>query len=1240
MELIPPECAAVINAAGHHHSDTTSHLGILRVVLTVFMAIKPSLASAQARQPQEPVKESQTVEQPTRDTVTTFMTYRDKDGRAPLHLIALNSNKNSKNIDRILKSIQPLLDRGVEVDSRDNYGMTPLQCAASVGNKEMVSFFIAHGADVNAKDNAGRTALHYAAGAYVFVRADQQWSVDVVRMLLDKGANINAKDNNGLIPLRYAIQIRDKTIVKLLIDRGSDLYSVDNRGHTPYSWAREQSSFWETCAGDSPNAERLRQWAQQCKEMMSLLEDGLHNYFVAPNGDDFNPGTKEHPFGSIDVAINNARPGDTIFIREGVYYPTKTINLNKSGEYAKPICLYAYFGEHPVIDFSRTNSFSFLVTGSYWHLRDLTITGGYRGIFIIGSGAHHNVLEKITSFAHNYSGFSLRDGIAHNIILNCDAYENFDPHWNGEYPDGFEVRFGDGEGNILIGNRAWNNSDDGFDFSDAAHAVRLEWCFAFDNGKNIWHYPAFCGDGNGFKLNTSMSTLPHLLVRCISWDNGYRGFSDLENNNGAYFYNCIALRNSSDDFTFSDTWKGILSNNIGFKITGGKSSISAKAINGQPNSWNADPGIHLSDVDFLSLDDSNMSAPRNPDGSIPQNNFLRLAPTSKAIDAGTDIGMPFVGRRPDLGAFEYDPNAVSGGYIKMLHQYVRDRNIEKIKELLDRGEDINDKDWLGYTPLQWAIYFGYPEVVELLLSRGADPDIQSDTGRYALEIAKAMVYADIEKLLLQSGANADMPTAGEQKIPAQVQATESQELTQVVTQQAFLTAVRSDRVDEAANLLTQGAEVNAVDKFGMPLLVLAVSQENVDMVKLLVEHGARLDVRAPNGMSVIQFAVSRGMQEIVKVLLSHGVDTSSLHMAACTGDLTSVQRLIDRGADVNAKDEIGWTPLFWAASMGRKEVVTLLIAKGADATVTAKTADGQNTALYQAVQAGNRDIAQLLIAHGADVNAVDVNGDPLLWSAVGHNDLDLVKLLVEYGARLDVRAPNGMSVIQFAAFQGMGEIVKAFLSHGVDTSSLHMAAAAGDLTAVKTLLAQGVDVNAKDEVGFTPLLWAAVTDQADVAEYLIAKDADMDVETRLGRTNLLYVATKSDSTRVMKLALSDAATNVNAAAFNIRNTPLFEARSREAVELLIDNNAEVNARNRLRQTPLHMACVRGDKDLVALLLAKGADIKAKDRRGQTPLDLARQQGHDEIVKLLSEYAPEASSETEPNLVLPQPADIQ
>ena len=73
-------------------------------------------------------------------------------------------------------------------------------------------------------------------------------------------------------------------------------------------------------------------------------------------------------------------------------------------------------------------------------------------------------------------------------------------------------------------------------------------------------------------------------------------------------------------------------------------------IDHKNNSW--DDGLVVTEADFLSLDDTAMNGPRNPDGSLPQTDFLKLAPASDLIDRGVNVGLPFNGIAPDMGAFE------------------------------------------------------------------------------------------------------------------------------------------------------------------------------------------------------------------------------------------------------------------------------------------------------------------------------------------------------------------------------------------------------------------------------------------------------------------------------------------------------------------------------------------------------------------------------------------------------------
>ncbi|MFC1781261.1 ankyrin repeat domain-containing protein, partial [Planctomycetota bacterium] len=710
----------------------------------------------------------------------------------------------------------------------------------------------------------------------------------IIGMLLDNGADINAKDNIGFTPLHY-VALRSEDIVQLLIDRGADVYAVDNRGRTPYKRIK-RSGF---------------------RIIEQLLERSV--YYVAPTGSDDSPGTLERPFGSIAAAVHIAEPGDTILIRGGTYLCSE-ITIDTSGLPGYPISVRAYPGEVPVLDYSAVSRPAVFITGAYWHIEGLVLTGATKGIVLQGAEGHHNIVEQVVSCFNDGTGIAIIQGAAYNLILNCDAYKNVDISGNGQNADGFACANSAGLGNVFIGNRSWNNSDDGYDLFNAGNSVRLESCYAWRNGENIWSFPFFIGNRNGFKLGSGEGA--HIVIRCVAWDHQMRGFDNNQNSTGIALYNCTAFDNVSN-FSFGypqgDDVKNVLVNNISYR----GSVRTHPEVNDQFNNWNTSFESEVTSDDFLSLDDSMMSAPRNPDGSIPQNNFLKLRSTSSAIDQGADIDIPFVGEKPDLGAFEYDPNETSEGYVKMLHQYVRDRDIEKISELLDQGEDINGKDWLGYTPLQWAIYFGYPEVVELLLSREADPDIQSTTGRYALEIARAMAYADVEELLRQEGATADIAEAAEQEVSESQTSTPVQDIqyeepptepqqpaqadanTDELTQ-ALFTAAANNRVDEVRELLLQGAQVNAQDERGRTPLYGAISAGDAAIAQILITHGADVDAR------------------------SGRVNSTILHGAVRRRDKDMVELLIQSGADVNAEDSAGQTPLDLARTVNNTELIAIL----------------------------------------------------------------------------------------------------------------------------------------------------------------------------------------------------------------------------------------------------------------------------------------------------------------------------
>jgi len=135
---------------------------------------------------------------------------------------------------------------------------------------------------------------------------------------------------------------------------------------------------------------------------------------------------------------------------------------------------------------------------------------------------------------------------------------------------------------------------------------------------------------------------------------------------------------------------------------------------------------------------------------------------------------------------------------------------------------------------------------------------------------------------------------------------------------------------------------------------------------------------------------------IAAVLLVGTVFADPIHDVAWKGDLAGVQRELKKGADVNAKDYLGRTPLHHAARWGHKKVAELLISEGAD--VDAMDDDGW-TPLHYAAVFGRKEIAELLIDNGADVNAKRSDGSTSLDSAIGRKHSEVADLLRKHGGK-------------------------------------------------------------------------------------------------------------------------------------------------------------------------------------------------------------------------------------------------
>lgn len=234
---------------------------------------------------------------------------------------------------------------------------------------------------------------------------------------------------------------------------------------------------------------------------------------------------------------------------------------------------------------------------------------------------------------------------------------------------------------------------------------------------------------------------------------------------------------------------------------------------------------------------------------------------------------------------------------------------------------------------------------------------------------------------------------------------------------------------------------------------------------------------------------------------------TDLIIASYYGHPAVVKLLVEKGADIEAKDRDGQTPLSWAAVAGHRTVVELLVEKGADIKV--KNNFGQ-TPFSRAAENGQEAIVELLIKKGAGIEDCLT---PLSLAAVA-GDETVVQQLVEKGADIDAKGGDGQTALSWAAVAGHEAIVKLLVEKGANIEAkdedgrtpLLQATEYGRMAIFKLLAEKGADIKVKDDLGQTPLIKAAQYGYKAIVKLLIEKGADIKVKDNFGQTALSWAA--------------------------------------------------------------------------------------------------------------------------------------
>jgi ankyrin repeat protein len=370
-----------------------------------------------------------------------------------------------------------------------------------------------------------------------------------------------------------------------------------------------------------------------------------------------------------------------------------------------------------------------------------------------------------------------------------------------------------------------------------------------------------------------------------------------------------------------------------------------------------------------------------------------------------------------------------------------DGNAEILKLLLDGGADPNVGLSQGETPLMTVSRSGKAEAIKLLVAHGANPNTRDGRGQTALMWAAARNNPGAVKLLLELGADMKVRTSnapsgrGERMTvflaPAPTGFT------------ALLFAVRAGSIDATRALLDGGADINDQLSDGETALVVATANAHWELASLLLDRGAD-----PN-------AAAAGWNALHQTVHSRRPNLGYTPGPVATGNVDSidlVKKMIAKGVDVNARmtkngmkdgqrnrvNRLGATAFFLAAKNTDFEVMKVLAAAGADATIP--SADGTTPLMvaaglhmwYVGEDAGSLpgqedevlDAVKLCVERGNDVNAVNLAGETPMHGAAFRGVNPVVEYLVSQGARLDAKDKRGWTPYTVANGIAYGDVFK------------------------------------------------------------------------------------------------------------------------------------------------------------------------------------------------------------------------
>jgi ankyrin repeat protein len=464
------------------------------------------------------------------------------------------------------------------------------------------------------------------------------------------------------------------------------------------------------------------------------------------------------------------------------------------------------------------------------------------------------------------------------------------------------------------------------------------------------------------------------------------------------------------------------------------------------------------------------------------------------------------------------------------------------------------------------------------------------------------------------------------------------------TEQQLSNAVRRGDLTEVKKYLDLGFSQEIVDNAGRNLLLQSAVYGHMHLVEFFIGKRANIAKVDHDGNTIL-----------------HILAESKSPKAPAL-----IQLALRNGAYIGAKNYSNQTAAAKAIVKGNSATFKAFIDSGYDKN---STEENMPVVMYAYLK-GRQPIAKILIEAGADINRQDSAGDTLMHLAASANDTGTIKSLLDAKAKINIKNTLGKTPLMLALEKNRIPIAETLIKSGADMSItdrqkrniLHYIASISQanklLSAIPT---QGLNIDAKDENGNTPLLIAAESSQWNNVDLFLAMGAQVNISNRAGKTPLLFAGAKGNLATVKNLMEKGADVKKADNAGMTLIHYLAANRTKGALALLSDavsKGALVNAASTDGSSPIGISIAEGNsgafsvflelgadkdflegkttplhifayekkrKDFSKTLIEKGADIKKTSTEGKTILHLAASQDDWQFVNFVLGFNPDINA---------------